>query len=194
MQNEWKHKLTPYDSELALMVESLLGKPCELKNGGDAYFFTADYSNHATDPDYLTAVLQAIEGRTGDRLIEVKDDVDQHLFIVRVKFSEAQYPGVVRLPRDKEQEPTFGQIYCHKIGEIRAVQVTRGNAERLLQFVGNGEMEIEKRPGGKPTFHFLNAGGSVYAHAPEGSYLVYVGPERFEIVDQETFEREYEKK
>ena len=43
-------------------------------------------------------------------------------------------------------------------------------------------------------FHFRNAAGSVYAHAPEHSYIVYVAPERFEIVDQETFEKEYESK
>lgn len=193
MENEyWKKKLTPFDGELAMMVESLTGKPCALKNGGDCFFFEVDYQDHKNDPDYLVAICQAIEGRTGDRLLQIKDDVDQHRFLVHVKFSDVQYPGIVRLPRDNAQEPTFGQKYCHKLVEIRAIQVTRGNAERLLHFVGNGEMELPED--GPCMFHFRNAGGSVYAHAPENSYIVYVGPERFEIVDQETFEKEYERK
>lgn len=196
MENEfdWKQKLTPFDAELALMVESLTGKPCELKNGGNCYFFTVNYIDHADDPDYLAAVCQAIEGRTGERLLEIRDEADQHQFIVHVKFSDVQYPGVIRLSRGHVQEPTFGYTYCRKLKEIQAVQVTRQNAERLLHFVGNGEMEIEKRPDGKATFHFRNAGGSVYAHAPEFSYIVYVGLERFEIVDKDTFESEYEKR
>ena len=196
MENEfdWKCQLTPFDSELALMVESLTGKPCELKNGGDCYFFTVNYIDHADDPDYLAAVCRAIEGRTGDRLLKIEDDPDQHKFMVYVKFSEVSYPDVMRLPQDRKPSLALGQAYCHKRAEIRAVQVTRGNAELLLHFVGNGEMEIEKRPDGKATFHFRNAGGSVYAHAPEFSYIVYVGPERFEIVDKDTFESEYEKR
>lgn len=194
MENEWKHQLIPFDTELALMVESLLGTPCELKNGGGWYFFVAKYGEHAKDPDYLAAVCRAIEGRAGERLVEIKDDPDLQQFIVRVKFSESQYPSVVCLPKDGEQAPGYGHVYCRKMDEIRALQVTRGNAERLLHFVGNGEMEIEKRPGGKATFHFRNAGGCVYSHAPEFSYIVYIGPERFEIVDQETFEKEYEYK
>ena len=194
MENEfdWKQKLTPFDAELALMVESLTGKPCELKNGGNCYFFTVNYIDHANDPDYLAAICQAIEGRTGERLLEISDDTDQCQFMVHVKFSDTKYPGIVRLPRNHAREPTFGYTYCRKLKEIQAGQVTRGNVERLLHFVGNGEMEIERCPGGKATFHFRNAAGSVYAHAPEYSYIVYVSPGRFEIVDQETFEKEYE--
>lgn len=44
----WRTKLTPFDTELAIMVESLTGKPCELKPGGDHYFFEADYENPTT--------------------------------------------------------------------------------------------------------------------------------------------------
>lgn len=185
----WRRKLTPFDAELAMMVESLTGKPCELKNGGDNFFFEADYENH-NDPQYILAMWDAIEGRTGERLLEIKDDAERHALFVRVKFSEQKYPGIVRMERNHSEQKTFGKVYCRRLAEIRAVQVERNNADVLLQFVGNGEMEIPDD--GPAVFHFRNAGGSVYAHAPEHSYIVYVGPERFEIVDQETFEKEYE--
>ena len=185
----WRTKLTPFDTELAIMVESLTGKPCELKNGDIGYFFEADYENH-NDPNYILAMWDAIEGRTGERLLEIKDDADRHALFVRVKFSEQKYPGIIRASRDCSPQESYGKTYCHKLVEIRAVQVERDNAENVLRFVGNGEWEIPDD--GPATFHFLNAAGSVFAHAPEHSYIVYAGPERFEIVDKETFEKEYE--
>lgn len=185
----WRTKLTPFDTELAIMVESLTGKPCELKNGDNEYFFEADYENH-NDPNYILAMWDAIEGRTGERLLEIKDDAERHALFVRVKFSEQKYPGVIRASRDCSPQESYGKTYCHKLVEIRAVQVERDNAENVLRFVGNGEWEIPDD--GPATFHFLNAAGSVYAHAPEHSYIVHAGPERFEIVDKETFEKEYE--
>ena len=185
----WRTKLTPFDTELAIMVESLTGKPCELKNGDNGYFFEADYENH-NDPNYILAMWDAIEGRTGERLLEIKDDADRHALFVRVKFSEQKYPGIIRASRDCSPQESFGKTYCHKLVEIRAVKVERDNAENVLRFVGNGEWEIPDD--GPATFHFLNAAGSVFAHAPEHSYIVHAGPERFEIVDKETFEKEYE--
>lgn len=114
----WQQKLTPFDAELAIMVESVTGKPCELKNGGDNFFFEADYGNHANDPNYILAIWDAIEGRTGKRLLEIKDDPERHALFVRVKFSDTQYPGIIRATRDQSPQKTFGKIYCHKLVEI----------------------------------------------------------------------------
>ena len=186
----WERALTPFDTELFIMVESLTGKPCKpCYSGGNAYFFEANYENHG-DPQYILAMWDAIEGRTGERLLEIKDDADRHALFVRVKFSEQKYPGIIRASRDCPPQESYGKTYCHKLVEIRAVQVERDNAENVLRFVGNGEWEIPDD--GPATFHFLNAAGSVFAHAPEHSYIIHAGPERFEIVDKETFEKEYE--
>ena len=186
----WERALTPFDTELFIMVESLTGKPCKPRYaGGNAYFFEADYENH-NDPQYILAMWDAIEGRTGERLLEIKDDAERHALFVRVKFSEQKYPGIIRASRDCPPQESYGKTYCHKLVEIRAVQVERDNAENVLRFVGNGEWEIPDD--GPATFHFLNAAGSVFAHAPEHSYIVHAGPERFEIVNKETFEKEYE--
>ena len=106
----WRTKLTPFDTELAIMVESLTGKPCELKPGGDHYFFEADYENH-NDPQYILAMWDAIEGRTGERLLEIKDDADRHALFVRVKFSEQKYPGIIRMEREHSEQMTFGKTY-----------------------------------------------------------------------------------
>lgn len=195
MKENWKSKLTPFDTELAIMVESATGKPCELKNGGTHFYFHADYENHIGDPEYLLAVWDAIEGRIGKRCISMKDDAENHVFIVRVKFSKENFPGLVYLDKDARPCIANGDTYFSKktLPCVWALQVTRQNVNRLLKFVGSGEMEIERCPGGKMAFHFRNACGSVLAHAPEFSYIVHVRDGLFNVVDQEIFERDYVK-
>lgn len=191
-QDYWKSKLTPFDSELAMMVESLTENPVELKNGGEHYFFEADYSKH-NDPEWICAVMDAIDGRAGKRLVEIKDEPEKHCLLVVVNFSDEKLPGLVEKIDYSDAKPNSGDIYCRQLEEIRAMQVTRENVDRLCQFVGNGQMEIEKKLGGKAVFHFVN-NGSVYAHVNEFDYLVYVNHGLFKVVSRETFEKEYEKK
>ena len=81
----WKSQLTPFDAELVKMVESLTGKPCVPKNGGNHYFFEADYEKHNT-PEYICAIWDAIEGRIGKRLISMRDDPERKTIIVRLHF------------------------------------------------------------------------------------------------------------
>lgn len=188
---DWEKRLTPWDIELAVMVKSLTGKPCELCNGGDHFFFEADYENHATEPEYLLALWDAIDGRVGKRLVGMDDDPDRHVFIVSVMFSNERYPALIRLDRDAKENPSVGTPYYSKtddVNHVLAVQVERGNDAQLLTFIGNGQMLIGED---KIAFQFLNASGSVYADAPEHSYIVYRGPGRFEIIEQETFEKEF---
>ena len=176
---------------MAIMVESLTGKPCELCNGGDHFFFEADYENHATEPEYLLALRDASDGRAGKRLVGMDDDPERHVFIVSVMFSNERYPALIRLDRDAKENPSAGTTYYSKtddVNHVLAVQVERGNDAQLLTFIGNGQMLIGED---KVAFQFLNASGSVYADAPEHSYIVYRGPGRFEIIEQETFEKEF---
>lgn len=84
-QEYWKSKLSAFDAELCKMVESLTGKECEPKNGGNHYFFEADYEKH-NEPEYICAIMDAIEGRLGQRLISIKDDAERHALLVRVRF------------------------------------------------------------------------------------------------------------
>lgn len=187
----WYMKLCPFDWELCLMVESLTGEKCEPKNGGDHFFFEANYKNHH-DPDYIDAVYKAIEGRAGERLIGIEDLPDREALYVRVKF--AGFPAESVVFETMQAHAEFGLVYCKKLGEVRALQVERGNIDQLIQFVGNGEMEIERKPGGKATFHFRNASGSVYCHVNEHDYIVFVRDGLYSAVKKEEFEKEYEPK
>ena len=197
-------RLTPYDGELQMMVRSLTGKPCEIHLGGeDEFFIVVDYSGHP-DSDYISALMDAVAGRVGKRLVKIEDEPDAKRFVARIKYSEDEYPCLMRLDPEQEQgpHPENGDVYFMPVpiaenngnDECIALQVTRANIERLLAFVGNGEMEIEKRPGGKATFHFKNAGNSVYAHAPEFSYIIYNGNDHFSIMEQTLFEANFKKK
>lgn len=191
MADYWKEKLNPFDAELFLMVESLTEKPCEPKNGGDHYFFEADYSKHHT-PEYISAVMDAIAGRLGERMIEMVDDPDRETILVRVKFSETEYPGLMQSVAKKRGNPDKGFVFCHKLEEIKAVQVKTENVQRLLEFVGNGQIEFPKD--GPMKFHFLNASRSVWAHAEHLQYIVFVKEGLFEVVGKEEFELKYETK
>lgn len=187
----WKEKLNPFDMELCMMVESLTGMPCEPKNGGDGYFIMANYSKH-NEPDYINAVWNAIEGRAGKRLLEINDMPDQQCIYVRIAFSDSKYPSLFTKIVRTKCNPESGQKYCRQLQEIRALQVKRDNVEQLMEFVGNGELETPTD--GPAMFHFLNAGESVYNHAPELSYIVYVKEALFEVVPKEQFESDYEPK
>ena len=193
-------RLTPYDGELQMMVRSLTGKPCEIHSGGDDEFFiVVDYSGHP-DSDYISALMDAVAGRVGKRLVKMDDEPDAKRFVAHIKFSEDKYPCLMRLEQEQKPNPEIGDVYYMPIpiaenngnDECIALQVTRDNAERLLAFVGNGEMEIPDD--GPAVFHFQNAGHSVYAHAPESSYIVYDGNEHFSIMDQYLFEANFKRK
>ena len=187
----WKEKLTSWDSELSAMVESMTERPCKPKNGGDHYFIEADYSKHH-EPDYINAIYNAIAGRLGKRLIDIKDDADRETLLVRVKFKEDNTIGFRYRENPGKENPESGETYCHKLEEIKAVQVRPDNVDKLLEFIGNGE--FEKEAGKLGTFHFLNASGSVWAHAAESDYIVFVKDGLFKIVSKADFQNEYEPK
>lgn len=85
--NNWMRKLSAFDLQICRMVESLTGIECEPKNGDDCYFFEANYRNH-NNPDFILAMWDAIEGRAGSRLLEMKDDPERTVLLVRIKFQE----------------------------------------------------------------------------------------------------------
>lgn len=84
----WHKKLTPYDAELCRMVESLTGVETEPRLGGkDEYFIVVDYSAHP-QPDWINAVLEAIQGRVGERFIEMTDEPEASRCIVHIRFDK----------------------------------------------------------------------------------------------------------
>ena len=191
MVNEYNvPKLTPWDMELCRMVESLTGKPCEPMDGGSEQFFiVVDYSE-IKDIDVVAAIVGSVEGRVGQRLVDKIDDPDQRRITIHIKFSEEKLP-VYGGQKVSDGNPVHGDRYCRKMEEIRALKVTRENLGKLIAFVGNGEMAM---PENEPcVFTFLNA-GTVYAHAPENSYVVYDSPGRYAVISEEVFKAEFERK
>lgn len=191
MVNEYNvPKLTPWDMELCRMVESLTGKPCEPMDGGSEQFFiVVDYSE-IKDIDVVAAIVASIEGRVGQRLVDKIDDPDQRRIVIHIKFSDEKLP-VYGGQKVSDGNPVHGDKYCRKMEEIRALKVTRENLGKLIAFVGNGEMAM---PENEPcVFTFLNA-GTVYAHAPENSYVVYASPGRYAVISKDSFEGEFERK
>lgn len=184
-------RLTPYDSELFLMVESLTGKKCVPKRGDGDFFFEVDYSCNR-DPQFILALWDAVCGRLGERLIRITDDPDGSRLLVFAKFSDENYPELVGKEAISRPNINVGNLFILRFGSgrRRAVNVTRQNLARLVEFVGNGQMEIERSPGGKAVFRFVN-GGSVFQTAPEYSYIVHVRDDLFEVVDGEKFENEW---
>ena len=159
-----------------------------MRNGGDGYCFEANYEAHQ-EPEYIAAMIEAIEGRTGQRLIELKDDPDRKRLIVHVSFSTESLPCLER--KDVGQpSPADGRYYIDEYGYvISALQVKRNNPHQLMKFVGNVELEVPKD--GPAVFHFLNANGSVFAHAREGQYIIFQRYVHFSVMDAEMFEAEY---
>ena len=186
----WRTKLTPFDAELCMMVESLTGKPCEpLLGGKHEYFIVVDYSEH-DDPDYIAAVMSAVAGRVSDRLIRIQDESEYKRFIANIYFGGGPYPRVESAPNSMPRL-AVGELYKHGNDEVLAVQVSFENRERLFIFVGGGDMEIDESG---VILHFLNASKCVWEQAKTGDYVVYLSDGLFGVVPKDKFEVEYFRK
>lgn len=97
----WKRKLTPFDYGLCSMVAAITEMDCEPKNGGDHFFIEADYRKH-NDPQFILALRDAIEGRTGERLLELHDDPERTCLWARVRFDAGDGKDAEFVPKKCE--------------------------------------------------------------------------------------------
>lgn len=183
----WTDKLVPFDYETALMVENLTEKPCDILNGGSHYFFTADYSQH-TDPDYVNAIINAIDGRLGKRIIDITDDADQKKIIVKVHFSQENLPQIFQF-EDSEPLLEAGTKYCKEVVWALQVHGTVEIAKRLAAFCGGGSMEIPKE--GDAIFYFVDKISGVWKCAKEGEYIIHIPNKPYQILTEEKFSQEW---
>lgn len=78
--------ITAADLQICRMVESLMDEPIQPKaSGNDRYFLSVPYNGKS--PEYLSAVLDAIRGRAGERYIDIEDLPDVGQFVVYIKFA-----------------------------------------------------------------------------------------------------------
>ena len=183
-------ELTPFDWDLARMGASLTARDCEpLLQNDDTYLLRLDCRDF--NEDWRKAVIRAVQGKAGERLVEIREEGT--LIEAKIRRSSEKWPEFMSTGGHAAilGQPEAGEEYCHIIERVRALQFNRFGVNRLIRFVGNGEMEVPEK--GYATFHFLNASGSVWEHAKEGDYIVYRRPGQYEVMSAEEFEAQYER-
>ena len=182
-------RLTPFDAELCVMVESLTQKPCAPEPEKNFYRIQVDYSTRP-EPDFIAALIAAIEGRAGKRFLSVEDYADSQFLRIRIKYSEEKLPFCYGDERNKtEPDLSVAETYCRGEEVLRAVQVRRTDLERLQKFVGGGELRIPRFPYCKASFHFLN--GSVFLDVDEYDYIC-AGKVAFFVMECREFEASFQ--
>lgn len=185
-------KLTPFDAETLAMIESLTGRETVTTRFDDHFTIHAFYTEHR-DPDYINAIISAVRGRMGKRFIEVQDDPDRAMLKFTIAFDKQNLPDVEGFTDIVPARLESGEIYCRTVEQIRAIQVRRDNYISVAEFCGNGTIQIERHPGGKAWFTFLNNG--TYVDVPENDYIVRrKNTNAFEIWPKAKFEKEWERK
>lgn len=156
--------------------------------GGRLVFYYQEREN------VVIPLFEAIKARLGDRMVDSFNNEYLRAGIVTFKFADVDFPqefgDVNKKWKDDEDE---GNTYAHKLQEVKAIKVERYNVEKLINFVGGGQMTIPRTPNGIAVFSFLNNGGA-YLDAPEHDYVVRVGESRFKVVQAKEFENEWELK
>ena len=170
--------LTPFDAELLLMIESLTGyKPfVELQKG----YYTIEVRLDTLSDEVRNALADAIAGRLGDRMISVYEGKGSLFYTVDYgeDCGELMDSGTIT-----DGDIRDSNVFYIPETALRGLMVLPSNFDRLVRFVGNGSWE--RRPDGNDIFHFLNASGTVFCDAPEGSYLVYVKPGLYRVATKE---------
>lgn len=183
-------RLTPFDAECLRMVESLTGRETVPEPNEGGYSFEVYYEGR--DPDWAAAVLAAIEGRYGERLIRMEDEPEQGRCRIFVRASVEALPDLYEMTREWEPRPDQGHQYesVDRTERVYAIQFLLKDAERVLKFIGNGQIEAKD---GAAVLHFRNTAGEVYATAQEGQYIVHLADTRFLVEDAEQFEAQWQR-
>lgn len=199
MKNYIKDK---YD--LPIEIDSVLWevvRMCESTTENEVKLFKADDVRcgrlvfyYQERENVVIPLFEAIKSRLGDRMVDSFNNEYLRAGIVTFKFADVDFPqefgDMNKKWKDDEDE---GNTYAHKLQEVKAIKVERYNVEKLINFVGGGQMTIPRTPNGIAVFSFLNNGGA-YLDASEHDYVVRVGESRFKVVPAKEFENEWELK
>ena len=199
MKNYIKDK---YD--LPIEIDSVLWevvRMCEITTENEVKLFKADDVRggrlvfyYQERENVVIPLFEAIKARLGDRMVDSFNNEYLRAGIVTFKFADVDFPkefgDMNKKWKDDEDE---GNTYAHKLQEVKAIKVERYNVEKLINFVGGGQMTIPRTTNSIAVFSFLNNGG-VYLDAPEHDYVVRVGESRFKVVPAKEFENEWELK
>ena len=190
--------------DLPIEIDSVLWevvRMCESTTDNEVKLFKADDVRggrlvfyYQERENVVIPLFEAIKARLGDRMVDSFNNEYLRAGIVTFKFADVDFPqefgDMNKKWKDDEDE---GNTYAHKLQEVKAIKVERYNVEKLINFVGGGQMTIPRTPNGIAVFSFLNNGGA-YLDAPEHDYVVRVGESRFKVVPAKEFENEWELK
>ncbi len=187
------NRITPFDYEALVMLESLTERGVVPTEMDDNFTFHVFYNKH-NDPMYISAIIDAMRGRYGERFIEVNDYPDSKMLKFTIAYDKHEYPeanGYFHVDKARTQ---WGDIYCRQLEEVAAIQVKEENMSRLQDFVGGGQMVVDRWPdGSKACFTFLNNG--VFVDVQDGDYIVRHDKSTiFEVWSKLRFEKEWERK
>lgn len=84
-------RLTPFDYEACVMLESLTEREVVATELNKYFTIHVFYNKHNT-PDYISAIIDAVRGRFGERFIEVNDDPERELLKFTIAYDERELP------------------------------------------------------------------------------------------------------
>lgn len=185
-----KSKLTPFDVETFLMIESITGVEPEVVQSKVSYKISVCTYNLSDEK--ITAIKNAVSGRLGKRLYNTESGINKIVFSVEFQENAEKLPTEIRTDLGTPDN-NAGKVFCRRLLEVRALPVKRDNLEKLLMFTGGGTMQIPRTPGGLAVYSFPTENG-VMLDVPEGNYIVLTPDGKFGKMDMQTFMANFEEK
>ena len=187
-------KLTPFDSELIVMVRNLTGKEPGVVEKENVYTLTVDVAGKSDDEK--RAIDDAVCGRIYPRLKRAgytRYDAGIIEYDIMYNAEFEQLPAELRAEMETPGFVEVGKRYCRKLKEVFAIKFTRENKADVLEFCGNGIVEIPRTPNGLGKFTFANANG-VFQQVNESDVICTVDGNVFEVMRYSDFVAMYEPK
>lgn len=185
-----KSKLTPFDVETFLMIESITGVEPEVVQSKVSYKISVCTYNLSDEK--ITAIKNAVSGRLGKRLYNTESGINKIVFSVEFQENAEKFPTEIRTDLGTPDN-NAGKVFCRRLLEVRALPVKRDNLEKLLMFTGGGTMQIPRTPGGLAVYSFPTENG-IMLDVPEGNYIVLTPDGKFGKIDMQTFMANFEEK
>lgn len=178
--------LTRIDRETAVMISSIAGRNVSIDEKDDN--FQIVLKTDGIDENMIRKIRGAVSGKLGDRLLRTWRTSECIAFIVG--YGEPD-ENLIGLEARKTPDPKAGDVYCHRLEEVRAVKVARDEFDRLLRFTGGGHMVTQV--GGDCEYNTILFDGTIL-RVPEGWWIVREVSGRFVKCDPAMFRRYYEPK
>lgn len=187
-------KLTPFDSELIVMIRNLTGNEPEIVEKEEVYTMTVNASGKSDSEK--KAIDNAINGRIYPRLRRAgytRYDAGIIEYDIMYNAEFEQLPVELRAEMETPGFVEVGKRYCRKLKEVFAIQFTRENKADVVKFCGNGIVEIPRTPHGLAKFTFTTLNG-VFVEAEENDIICFEDGKDFRVMRYPDFIAMYEPK